>query len=47
MLGGIFIGYRGDKVVGFIGRGEICLKLKRIVSDGISLATANGCDWRR
>jgi len=47
MLGGIFIGYERDEVVGFIGRGEICLKLKRTVNGGISLATANGCDQRR
>ena len=33
-------------MVGFIGSSEICLKLKRTVSVGISLAVANGCDRR-
>jgi len=34
-------------VVGFVGSCEIGLKLKRIVTSGISLAATIDSDWRR
>ena len=48
VLGGFFfLGYERDKVVGFISSSEIGLKLKRIVTGGISLAAAINSDWKR